>query len=479
MFAGEIRKQKALFAASDCVAILAAFAIALYIRDPAGATERRLLSTSPPLLGASALLFVSLWLAVFWATDLYRKRNGHPAEWLAIAKSCSIATLLVLLVAFLAKIDISRIMVVLGYLLSMPLVIFGRTLLRTVMRRLYAGPNISIPLVVVGFNPVARSLFDQIVDGMTQYGPVGFLDEGTSGRQYRGYPVLNQAHRLGELAEQYPGLEAAIALGTANAQGRDDLRRLCEQHRVRWWMVPSELCSVGTTLKVDMFGDIPLIGPAGSNIEGLNRMIKRLFDISITAPLLILSAPIMALAALAVWWFDGPPILFRQTRVGIHGRVFEILKIRTMRVAADDGVHRQYVREWIVNNGNGNAGGDEHGQSVFKLKSDERVTPPGRILRRFSIDELPQLVNVLRGDMSLVGPRPAVPYELELYDSWHRRRLDAVPGITGLWQVSGRNYLCFEEMVQLDVRYIEDWSLANDLKILARTLPVLLRGQGL
>ena len=478
MFASELRKQKALFAASDCATILGAFAIALYIHDPGGAIKTRLLRETPPLLGAGMLFFVSLWIAVFWATDLYRKRNGRPAEWLAVAKSCSLASLLALLVAFLASIHVSRITVIFAYLLSVPLVMAGRATMRMLIRRFYASPNIAIPLVVVGFNPVARSLFDQIVDGMTQYKPVGFLDEGINGREYRGYPVLNRANRLGELAEQYPGLEAAIATESANAGRREALRRVCEQHRVRWWMVPSELCSLGATLRVEMLGDIPLIGSAGSNIEGLNRVIKRLFDISVTALLLIFSAPILAFAALAVRMFDGRPILFRQTRVGIHGRVFEILKLRTMRVATGDGAHREYVRKWIGTNGDGNANGNGHGQAMFKLQNDERVTRLGRILRRFSIDELPQLVNVLRGDMSLIGPRPAVPYELELYDSWHRRRLEAVPGITGLWQVSGRNGLCFEEMVRLDVHYIEDWSLAGDFRILARTVPVLLRGEG-
>ena len=478
MFAGELRKQKALFAASDCTALLGAFAIALYLHDPGRAMETRLLKADPPLLGAETLFFVSLWIVVFWATDLYRQRSGRPAEWLAIAKSCSIATLLALLLAFLASIHISRITVGLGYLLSIPFVISGRAALRGLMRRLYASPNIAIPLVIVGFNPVSQSLFDRILDGLTQYAPVGFLDEGISGRQYRGYPVLDRADRLGELAEQYPGLEAAIAIGAATAGRREELRRLCERHRVRWWIVPSELCSPGGTLRVDMLGDLPLIGTAGSSIEGLNRIIKRLFDISICTLLLIFGAPIMMLAAMAVWMFDGRPILFRQTRVGIRGRAFEILKFRTMRVSASDGAHREYVREWIANSGDGNASNKKHGPAVFKLHNDERITRVGRVLRRFSIDELPQLINVLRGDMSLIGPRPAVPYELELYDEWHRRRLDAVPGITGLWQVSGRNGLCFEEMVRLDVHYIEDWSLVGDLKILARTVPVLLRGEG-
>jgi lipopolysaccharide/colanic/teichoic acid biosynthesis glycosyltransferase len=175
--------------------------------------------------------------------------------------------------------------------------------------------------------------------------------------------------------------------------------------------------------------------------------------------------------------------MFRQTRIGIHGRRFELLKFRTMRAANSDAIHRNYVREWIrppetpsaaaIGNSNCNGNG-----AVFKLTADPRVTPVGRWLRRFSIDELPQLLNVLRGEMSLIGPRPALPYEVECYEDWHRRRLEAPPGITGLWQVSGRNQLSFEQMVRLDIQYIEDWSLGHDLAILFRTLPAMIHGDG-
>jgi lipopolysaccharide/colanic/teichoic acid biosynthesis glycosyltransferase len=135
------------------------------------------------------------------------------------------------------------------------------------------------------------------------------------------------------------------------------------------------------------------------------------------------------------------------------------------------------VRQWI-SQGDGAARGGDGGARVFKLTNDGRVTAVGRWLRRFSIDELPQLVNVVRGEMSLIGPRPALPYELELYQPWHLRRLQAAPGITGLWQVSGRNHLSFDEMVQLDVQYLQGWSFAGDLRILARTVPAMLRGGG-
>lgn len=226
----------------------------------------------------------------------------------------------------------------------------------------------------------------------------------------------------------------------------------------------------------------PLAGPRGSNIEGMNYVIKRAFDIIGASILMVFCLPIMLVAALAILIFDGREVLYRQKRIGAQGRPFEMLKLRTMKSQTADLVHREYVQEWIRNeaspgaNGNGGSGKD---QKVFKLCDDPRITKVGKLLRRFSIDELPQLWNVLRGDMSLIGPRPALPYELELYQDWHRRRLEGLPGITGLWQVSGRNRVSFEDMVRLDVKYLEDWSLSSDIRILLHTIPVLLRGEGL
>jgi lipopolysaccharide/colanic/teichoic acid biosynthesis glycosyltransferase len=212
-----------------------------------------------------------------------------------------------------------------------------------------------------------------------------------------------------------------------------------------------------------------------SDIAGFNLTRKRVFDLILLCPILLLAAPLMLVAALAIRLFDGRPILFRQVRLGRGAKPFELLKFRTMRQASD-AAHREYTARWIAqdrpfNSGNG------HG-ALYKMTEDPRITRLGAILRRFSIDELPQLINVLRGEMSLIGPRPAIPYKVELYRNWHRRRLDAPPGLTGPWQVSGRNRLSFDEMVRLDIDYIEHWSLARDLAILARTPRAVLDGDG-
>jgi exopolysaccharide biosynthesis polyprenyl glycosylphosphotransferase len=195
------------------------------------------------------------------------------------------------------------------------------------------------------------------------------------------------------------------------------------------------------------------------------RLAKRVLDVLLALPLLALAAPVLAVAAVAIRAHDGAPALLRQERVGRHGRRFAMWKLRSMRPDA----HREHeaVRA---------AEGAE--APAFKPASDPRITPVGRWLRRFSIDELPQLVNVLRGEMSLVGPRPPLPSEVARYERWQLRRLSVPPGMTGLWQVSGRADLPFERWMALDLEYVDRWSLGMDLWLLARTVPAVLGGSG-
>jgi lipopolysaccharide/colanic/teichoic acid biosynthesis glycosyltransferase len=198
---------------------------------------------------------------------------------------------------------------------------------------------------------------------------------------------------------------------------------------------------------------------------------------------LILSAPIfLVIAGLVKLTSDGP-VFFRQQRIGQHGTPFTFLKFRTMFTNNDHSVHKEFVQQLIAGkvkpNSNGNGNGNGNGHGVYKIKSDPRITRIGSFLRRSSLDELPQLINVLRGEMSLVGPRPPVKYEVDAYEIWHRGRLmEAKPGITGLWQVNGRSRVKFDEMVRLDIRYARTWSLWLDIKILIRTPHAVLLGEG-
>jgi lipopolysaccharide/colanic/teichoic acid biosynthesis glycosyltransferase len=204
--------------------------------------------------------------------------------------------------------------------------------------------------------------------------------------------------------------------------------------------------------------------------------VKRMMDIAGSAFMLIVCLPLFAVIALAVKLTSKGPILFRQDRIGQYGRRFTFLKFRSMRANNDESVHKEYVKQLIAGvadriqtNGNG--------EGVFKLAGDKRITPIGKFLRKTSLDELPQFLNVLRGDMSLVGPRPPLPYELAAYQTWHRRRvLQVKPGITGLWQVTGRSRVRFDDMVRLDLRYAISWSPWLDFKILLRTPGAVIKG---
>jgi exopolysaccharide biosynthesis polyprenyl glycosylphosphotransferase len=208
------------------------------------------------------------------------------------------------------------------------------------------------------------------------------------------------------------------------------------------------------------------------------KFVKRALDLVLSLCLLILLSPVLIITGLIIKLTSPGPILFSQPRVGYKGKQFKFLKFRSMRSDSDDNAHKEYMEKLIrgktneINNGSEN---DPH----FKLKNDPRITLIGKLIRKTSIDELPQLWNVLVGDMSLVGPRPPIPYEVKAYDNWHYRRvLDVKPGVSGLWQVSGRNKTTFNEMVRLDIKYLENWSLILDFKILLKTAKAVFYAEG-
>ena len=206
--------------------------------------------------------------------------------------------------------------------------------------------------------------------------------------------------------------------------------------------------------------------------------IKRLIDVLGSAAFLLVMSPVLAAIAIAIKLTSTGSIVFRQERLGQYGERFQCLKFRTMHTNCDAKVHQDYVQQFIAGQ-NDNANADASQPPVYKIKNDPRVTAVGRFLRKTSLDEIPQFWNVLAGQMSLVGPRPPVPYEFEIYDIWHRRRvLEVKPGITGLWQVSGRSRTKFDDMVRLDLRYCKSWSLWLDLKIIVATPKAVLTGEG-
>ncbi len=206
------------------------------------------------------------------------------------------------------------------------------------------------------------------------------------------------------------------------------------------------------------------------------QRLKRVFDLAACIVGGIAVLPGILVIALVVRLSSPGPVLFRQIRIGRDGRPFVFYKFRSMRSGSDDTEYRRYIEDLMTKGGA--AATDSMGRRVYKLVDDSRITPIGRFLRRTSLDELPQLLNVLRGEMSLIGPRPCLPFEFDLYQDWQKRRLSVTPGMTGLWQVTGRSFVTFEDMVLMDLFYISNWSFLMDLKLLFRTVPVVIWGKG-
>ena len=254
----------------------------------------------------------------------------------------------------------------------------------------------------------------------------------------------------------------------------DVMIRVGRRRGVEFRLAPSLFNCLPRKTEIDQIGALPMIRLFREPLPSAARAAKRIFDIAIAGLALVVFAPALALVALLIKLDSRGAVFYKQERVGMDGRLFLFYKFRTMRTGADDRAHREYQQKFIMGQPDTNLG--EGRRPVYKMRDDPRITRIGRLLRRLSLDELPQLWNVLSGDMSVVGPRPPIPYEVEAYELWHRRRLDMKPGVTGLWQVSGRNRLTFDEMVKLDLFYIENWSPLLDLKIILKTLPVMVRG---
>ncbi len=323
-------------------------------------------------------------------------------------------------------------------------------------------------LLIVGVGERGRALMRTIVARPELgYRVIGFLDDDPAlqstaiGR----FPALGPTSNLPRVLNECKPDEVIVALPADRHQQILSILDECEKHKARVKIVPDLFELSLNRVAVDDINGIPLIGVRDVSIRGWNYAVKRGIDIVFSLIGLIVTAPLFLLIALAIKLDSPGPVFLKQVRVGRGGKPFVCYKFRSMREGADNEV--QQLTE--LNEASG---------PIFKIKNDPRRTRIGRFLRRTSLDELPQAFNVLRGEMSLVGPRPPLPREAAQYEEWHKKRLEVAPGMSGLWQVSGRSLLTFDEMVMLDLFYIENWSLALDLKILLRTVPSVLLADG-
>jgi exopolysaccharide biosynthesis polyprenyl glycosylphosphotransferase len=429
----------------------------------------------------AAIAFALVWVSVFWAIGLYRVRVRWTlrAEARDVAKATVVVLALTLSSLFLFhQDDVSRLFLAILFVVQPAVAIASRALLRywfEALRR--RGRNTSY-MLVVGTGRRAQDFADA-VERRAGLGVhvVGHLrvPEPSKGRRATD-PDPREEREL-----------TRAILGTVDEMGTIFHTRIIDEVAVCLpagaadYLEPivGVAADEGKTVRIPRDRDEGILtGALEEDFEGflvhsiihdghrdLERAFKRLLDVILALTAVLVLSPLLVGTAIAIRARYGGPVLFDQIRVGRHGRPFEMLKFRTMVVDAEERFSEV-------------AGRNEVRGPAFKMRDDPRVTPMGRFLRRWSIDELPQLFNVLVGEMSLVGPRPALPREVAAYDIWHRRRLSVRPGMTGLWQVQGRTAPHFDERAQLDLHYIDQWSLWTDLGILVRTIPVVLARTG-
>lgn len=324
-----------------------------------------------------------------------------------------------------------------------------------------------VRVLIVGGGELGRTLMRHIVaHPELGFEVVGFVDDDPERRTDIGrFKALGSTRDIPDIVQNTDIDEVIITLPWQ--YHRKILRVLdqCEREQVRSRIVPDMFQLSMSRVDLDEIKGVPLIGTKEPALKGWGFTLKRLMDIALASLMLLVASPLIVVIAALIKLDSSGPVLFEQTRVGRNGRLFTLFKFRSMYVGAEEDVERLRVH-------------NEADGPLFKMREDPRVTRIGKLLRRFSLDELPQLWNVLRGDMSLVGPRPALPSEVEQYEPWHRKRLEVPPGLTGLWQTSGRSDITFDEMCLLDIYYAERWSPLLDTMIFLKTIPTVLLGRG-
>ena len=435
------------------------------------------------------------WVTILWLFGLYRLRVRWSArtEIVDIARATLLLAVATFALLYWLKLpNVSRQFLVLLFPFQLVLTVLFRSILRwTFASARTRGMNARF-ILIVGAGPTAVAFADRLEQrpemGLHVVGYLAAPDDPVAVSESRAaaarddravkglraaagaaiarrHPMLGTVEDIERILHGQVVDEVAICLPPSQIAMVEPITRLCEDEG-RIVRIPTD--ETGITLpgaRIEDFDGMRILSLAYGPDRAVALIVKRLVDVAVAGAALIVLSPLLGLIALWVAARDGRPTVFRQVRIGEQGRPFEVLKFRTMVTDAEDLLEDLVARNEIQGH-------------AFKVTDDPRITRTGRRLRALSIDELPQLWNVLRGEMSLVGPRPPLPREVDRYDIWHRRRLSMKPGITGLWQVAARHELEFDRWVRMDLDYIDRWSLWLDLKIIVRTIPAVLAGEG-
>jgi exopolysaccharide biosynthesis polyprenyl glycosylphosphotransferase len=469
VFGRHQRKVKILFGLADAGLTALAFALAYWTRLalPLERAFYLVLPVKALLLGAAAVLWplVGTWLKVYDRLDAER-------AWVIVRdtfRQCALAGIAVVLIEYALRLDLSRPFLGLFLVYSWILLTLFRLSAPRVVGWFRRGFGDPYYVLVAGTGPRARRL-GEALERSADHGIrlTGFVaaDGGTAeagislGAEYPVHPL----EELPKLLEEQVIDEIIFAVDSKRLGELEDVLLLCDEDGVRTRVAVDFFPHVNSDVYLDRLQATPLLTFSAAPHDELRLMVKRLLDVTFAAAALILLAPFMLLIGLLIRLTSPGPTVFRQIRCGLNGRRFTFYKFRSMCENAEE---LKPALEHL-----------NQKQTAFKIADDPRITPLGRFLRKFSIDEWPQLWNILKGDMSMVGPRPPVPREVENYERWQRRRLRMRPGLTCLWALEGRDGLDFDTWMRKDLEYLDNWSLSLDSKILLRTIPRVLAGKG-
>jgi exopolysaccharide biosynthesis polyprenyl glycosylphosphotransferase len=457
----------------DALMTLAAFRLAYFLRFELHLSLFKLeIVPSISLYFSLVTVLTPLWIVILAVAGLYNRQNllGGTQEYSLVFTSTTIGIVLVITAGFVGTaFVIARGWLLSAWLCTFILVSLGRFILRRMVYTLRRKGYFLSPTVIVGVNPEAHHLAEQLIDWEhSGFFIHGFVDNEliTNGTVYHDLPVLGTLAQLDEIIKTRHVEEIIVV---TSAISRDMLLSIFKRYgmsngiNVRLSSGLYELVTTGVQVKE--FASVPLLKINKVRLTGIDEVLKAIIDYGLTIPALIILAPLMAAIAIAVKLDSKGPVIYRRKVMGVNGKTFDAYKFRTMAVDGDDifNTHPELKAEW---------------QHTQKLKVDPRITHLGGYLRKLSMDELPQLFNVLKHEMSLVGPRMIAPVEMENYAHWGTNLLTIRPGISGLWQVSGRSDISYEERVRMDMYYIRNWTFWLDIVILLRTIPAAIKGKG-
>jgi exopolysaccharide biosynthesis polyprenyl glycosylphosphotransferase len=443
-------------------------------------------SETTPAIVSSLAAQVFVLVALIWPFFMvvFSVYDGRRNETLAtelrnVFMAICVSTLTLSGALYFTYRETSRVLILIFFLLDIVLLVGVRILLSAYSRN---GKRTSKhrSVMVVGAGNVGRRTVEQLQKyDWADIQLVGFVDDDPEkqGQSVQGLPVLGTLDQLARLVEDHGIRDAVVALPLSAYERQVEVSQDLQKLGIHVHVIPDLLSLSFPSATLDGFGGIPVVDLGRPGIHGLPRLSKRVFDVAMATLLLVLLSPVLLVVAALIRLGSPGAVIYKQERIGENGRLFTMFKFRSMRADADDVAHREHVAQLIEENLQPEDLG-ENGRASLKMETDPRVTSIGQVIRKTSVDELPQLFNVLRGEMSLVGPRPALPYEADLYKEWHKRRFEVPPGITGWWQVKGRNRVSFDEMVRMDLHYIEHASVLFDARVLLQTPWAVISGKG-